>query len=87
MGPGDGVEVVEQGGDAARVGLVHDRAGRPSLFLFPSYPRRPIRAVFDRVDAPGTLTPTPTRPHRGGGSKMGVLTQALPLDGGGFGRG
>src|SRR5271169_4270239 len=27
MGPGDGVEVVEQGGDAAGVGLVHDRAG------------------------------------------------------------
>ncbi len=34
VGPGDGVEVAEQGGDAARVGLVHDRAGRPSLFLF-----------------------------------------------------
>ena len=27
MRPGDGVEVVEQGGDAARIGLVHDRAG------------------------------------------------------------
>ncbi len=27
MGPGDGVEVVEQGGDAVLVELVHDRAG------------------------------------------------------------
>jgi hypothetical protein len=38
-----------------------------------------IRAVFDRVDA--RITPTPTRPHRGGGVQMGVPTQALPLDG------
>src|SRR5882724_11196895 len=29
------------------------------------------------------ITPTPTRPHRGGGSAL----SGLPLDGGGFGRG
>jgi len=46
------------------------------------------RAVFDRVDALGTHHPHPDPPpSRWREYKCGLLTQALPLDGGGLGGG
>jgi hypothetical protein len=70
----------------------HD--GDPALVsraaLAPAGSRSPIHSRF-RTPAGSThsagITPTPTGPIEGAGLQVGVPIQALPHDGGGFGRG